>query len=321
MNHKIDNLLVHIGYHKTASTWLQQNLFSADNEIFESLSRGMAGKSSLAKKFIYDDENYLLSPFDNNESEIVNELESIIKSKKGFPKKIPVLSDERLSGNPHSSGFDAKKIALMIKRIFPRARILIVIREQKSLIFSTYFQYLSVGGTNSLEKYLTTKYDGKRPHFSPNHINYLPLIEEYYELFGNENVLVLPYEMFRDKPSLFMSKLGSLLKVEIKLDKDKFKEVVNKKRNKFFMYNLRALNAVNKSTSVNNYSIFSNRYSKKVANALFSIMGTLLPQRLDDLVKEKLDLKISKWTGTRFLKSNQELSKLIGTDLSKYGYH
>lgn len=321
MNHNIDNVLVHIGYHKTASSWLQQKLFSTESEIFESLSQGETGKSSLAKKFIYDDENYLLSPFDNNETEIVNELENITRSKKGFSSKIPVLSDERLSGNPHSGGFDAKKIAIMIKSIFPRARILIVIREQKSFIFSTYFQYLSVGGTNSLKKYLTTKYDGKRPHFSPNHINYLPLVKEYYESFGNENVLVLPYEMFRDQPSLFMSKLGNLLKVEISLDKNTFNEIVNKKRNKFLMYNLRALNAFRKSTSVNNYSMLSNRYTKKVANVIFSISGRVMPQRLDGLIKEKADRIIAKWVGSRYLKSNQEISKRIGIDLSKYGYY
>lgn len=321
MNHSIDSPLVHIGYHKTASTWLQKNLFGAENEIFESLTRGKTGKSSLAKKFIYDDERYLLSPFDDNIAGIESELESILKSKKDFQTKIPVLSDERLSGNPHSSGFDAKKIALMIKRVFPNGRILIVVREQKNLIFSTYFQYLSVGGTNSLETYLSTKYDGKRPHFSPNHINFLPLIKEYYDLFGNKNVLVLPYEMFRDKPTLFMSKIGNLLDVEINLSKDKFKVVVNKKRNQFLLYNLRVLNAFRKSTSINNYSAFSNRYTKKVSNSVFSLMGKVLPQRLDALVKGKLDLTIAKWADNRYHQSNKELSKLIGIDLSRYGYH
>jgi hypothetical protein len=321
MNHKFDKVLVHIGYHKSASSWLQQKLFSSESKIFISLSRKKTGTSSLAKKFIYDNEKYLLSPFDDNEAEILTELKSITENDNSFSLKIPVLSDERLSGNPHSGGFDSKKIAGMIKNIFPRAQILIVIREQKSIILSMYFQYLSVGGTNSLEKYLNTRYDGKRPHFSPNHINYLPLVKEYYASFGNENVLVLPYEMFRDQPSVFMSKLGNLLKVDIGLEKNVFNEYVNKKRNKYLAYYLRALNALRKSNSVNNYSVLSNRSTRKVANAIFSILGRVTPQRLDGLITKRAEKIIASWVGVRYSKSNKELSKLIGIDLSDYGYY
>ena len=197
MDQSMENLLIHIGYHKTATTWLQQKLFITESEVFEPMSMLRKGHSSLAKHFFYDDEQYLLSPFEYNEARIQKEIESIKGSNDKLILKIPVISHERLSGNPHSSGFDAKKIASMLKSTFPKAKILIIVREQKSFILSNYFQYLSIGGTCNLNKYLNTKYDGKRPFFSPNHIKYLPLITEYYNLYGKNNVLVLPYEMFK----------------------------------------------------------------------------------------------------------------------------
>ena len=97
-------------------------------------------------------------------------------------------------------------IAKRIKNKFPYAKILIVIREQTSWLLSNYFQYLSAGGTHNLKKYLNTKYDGKRPGFAPNHIEYHRLIKDYQSKFGSKNVLVLPYEIFdSDKVIFFIS--------------------------------------------------------------------------------------------------------------------
>ena len=80
--------------------------------------------------------------------------------------RVPVISYERLSGNPHAGRFDARTIADRIKAAFPKARIFCVIREQNDMILSTYFQYLKIGGTDSVRDYLTRSYDGRRPGFS-----------------------------------------------------------------------------------------------------------------------------------------------------------
>ncbi|NQZ67549.1 MAG: sulfotransferase domain-containing protein [Lentisphaeria bacterium] len=320
MDLNIDNLLIHIGYHKTATTWLQKKLFIAGNEVFEPLSKKNNGHSSLAKHFIYDDEKYLLSPFENNESRIQEELEIIISRKDKLKSKIPVMSHERLSGNPHSSGFDAKKIASMLKHTFPEAKILVVIREQKSFILSNYFEYLSIGGTNNLDKYLNTKYDGKRPFFSPAHIKYLPLITEYYNLYGKENVLVLPYEMFKSEPQLFIDKLGGILNLQISMHEDAFNKKIHM-RGKAISYYMRTLNLFRRSSSVNNYSSLSSDFTRKAVIAISIILSKILPSWVESALKDRLKLKISNWVGDRYVASNKELSKLIDINLSQYGYH
>ena len=320
MKKDLNNLLIHVGYHKTGTSWLQQKLFSSKSEYFKPVSSGVSGQSSLIKSFVYDEEGYLLSPFENNYERIYRDVESIIKNI-DFGSKIPIISHERFSGNPHSGGFDAKKIAKMLNVCFPNAKILIVIREQKSFIMSNYFQYLSIGGTYGLGRYLNTKYDGKRPFFMPNHINYTFLVKEYQELYGKKNVLILPYEMFKGEPELFFYKLGDFLNLEIKVNEKCLRSTVNKKKYKFSMYYLRFMNLFKSSASVNNYSFFCGRYSRFVVSGIFMVVDKVLPQKKEDFMSNRLKKKIRLWVGDRYVDSNRLLSQMIDIDLSKYGYY
>ncbi len=321
MNHNPSNLLIHIGYHKSASSWFQQKLFTTDSKVFEPFSLTDRGHSTLARYFIYDDEGYLLSPFEYNKMRIRKEVENIIKSKADFDSKIPVISHERLSGNPHSSGFDARKIALMLKSTFPQANILIVFREQKSFILSSYFEFLAQGGTCSLNKYLNTKYDGKRPFFSPHHIEYLSLISEYYNLYGKDRVIVLPWELFKTKPSVFINTIGKALNIDIGVDDKLFKIIVNEHKFKFAIYYLRILNNCREKSSLNNYSSLVMKYASGASKTLINTVGVLLPNRLNTILKERFKQQIEEWVGDRYVESNKQLSTLVGIDLSEYDYY
>lgn len=314
----LDKILIHIGFNKTASSWLQQKIFTSDSEFFDPLSRKTRGQSTLAELF-FSDGTYMLSPFDDNEENINNEIDHILNSRPAG-KKVFVLSHERLSGNPNSGGFDAKKIALMLKKTFPNGKVLILIREQKSFLVSYYFQYLGIGGTLSIQKYLTRPYDGKIPFFSPNHINYYPLIKEYYDLFGKDNVLVIPYELFSSSPGLFLDRLGRLLGINLEIELEAFSERINKKENLYLMYHLRYLNVFRKSSSVNNYSFLKNKFSKIIVDSLIRA-GYLLPASWDEKIKEYLYTEIAEIVGNRYIDSNKKVSQIIDVDLSEYGYY
>ena len=274
-----------------------------------------------AKDFFFNDGGYMLSPFDINEEKIKTELENILEDSKRYENKIPVISHERLSGNPHSGGFDAKKIAHMLKQTFSSAKILIMIREQKNFIFSNYFQYLSIGGTKSLEQYLSSRYDGRIPFFSPDHIRYIPLILEYYNLFGKDKVLVLPYEMFSNDPVIFLKRLNQFLNLDIQFEQSMFEQIYNKKSFHFSNYSLRVLNLFRQSSSVNNYSSWSNKYFQKAADGLVKVLGALTSSRLEAHFKHALQTEIATWVADRYLQSNKKLSQLIEIDLSQYGYY
>ena len=75
---------------------------------------------------------------------------------------VPVLSAERLSGNPHSGGYDSVQIAERLATAFPEGRVLIVIREQTEMLVSAYKQYVKVGGAGTLRQYATPSSDVPR---------------------------------------------------------------------------------------------------------------------------------------------------------------
>jgi hypothetical protein len=53
-----------------------------------------------------------------------------------------VITDERLSGNPQSGGYDSRELADKTPRTFPDSKMLIVVREQTAIIYSSYKQYV-----------------------------------------------------------------------------------------------------------------------------------------------------------------------------------
>jgi len=317
----VNNVLIHIGYHKTGTTWLQNELFVSGNSTFHPLSKNGHEVCSLAEHFIHDENRYLLNSFDSNEVVIKRELALLKEDYLSGDNPCFVMSHERLSGNPHSSGFDGSIIAKRIKNIFPNGKILIVIREQRSFILSNYFQYLSSGGNHGIEKYLTLKYDGKRPGFSPNHIDYYPLITHYRELFGKENILILPYELFKKDGSAFISTLSRFVGKKIVVDEARFNTYWNKKEAPFLNYRLRCLNLLKTSSSLNNYSILSNSTSRGFAKLITSLLTPLIPDQFNKNVRKTLSASIDKSIIGRFEESNKRVAELIKMDLKEYGYY
>ena len=308
------NPLIHVGFHKTGTTWLQKTLFSPKSKTFIPLAPNGKPKY-IGNYFFADREGNLLSPFQSNKQAILNEVETTLRGL-DLQGKIPVISNERLSGNPHSGCFDSKLIADRIKECFPEAKIFCVIREQKSMVLSTYFQYLKIGGTDSLKAYLTRKYDERRPGFSLESLKYSDLISYYYRMFSKKNVLILPYEMLNRKPTDFLKHIGSF--VSVKIDENLFNPEVK--------YNIRvenpitqrfpALNLFCRKSSVNAYSPLS----FPILSKLFQATGKLFSGKNRSHI-ENVTQQIEQIIGNRYKGDNRELSELIGMDLSEYGYH
>ena len=317
----MSKLLIHIGYHKTGTKWLQKELFVPENNVFEPIDNINGGPSRLANLLIVGEDGYMLSPFESSIKNVRRRiLHCIALKKRLLNDKTFVMSSERLSGNPHHGGFDSKVIASRLKACFPQAQILIVIREQKSFLMSNYFQYLSRGGTQSIKKYLNTMYDRRQPMFSPHYIDYFPLISEYYKLFDKRNVKVLPYEMFKTEPVKFIDEIGDFVGEKIQIDKDRFQKYHNRKYGKYVMYYFRFLNYFIYKNTFNKFSIFHNRIFASLARFLKSVLMVVIPQRSDLIITDKISEYIRSWENNRYSESNRKVSELIEIDLSKYGY-
>lgn len=309
MEKSSNNFLIHIGYHKCASTWLQQCMFREDDQL------DLLPKAEVSKALVVDDEDRLLSPFDMNSTALRDQ----INAKFNMNHQLRVLSNERLSGNPHAGGFDSKTIAERIAFNFSKAKVLIIIREQKSWTFSNFFQYLSVGGFRSIKNYLSPPYDGKIPSFSPNHVMYHHLIEHYRNVMGPKNVLVLPYELLVEDETSFSNEIYSFVGLQ---HREPEKKTIrrNVTKNLFVCYYTRYLNLFTVSSSINNYSFLYSRITSLPFKIFIKILKLGTIKVLDSWVKKRIEQVITDWMQSKYRQSNSLTQKYVDFDLRKYGY-
>lgn len=196
------SIVIHIGYHKSGSTYLQKSVFPylPVNYIF------LAGYKRHVLNLVESQKHF-------DKKYLVNWADSEIDRKYKHNKHgVTIISHEELSGHPHGHRrVDPFATARNLKHAFPNAKILITIRNQLDYLLSIYTYRVAIKGqeSRSLEKFLGE--EGKLGLFSK--LEYDKLAEYYTSLFGGENILVLPLEMLRTKPQIFHNELADFLKV------------------------------------------------------------------------------------------------------------
>lgn len=195
--------IVHIGYHKTATTWFQQQLWP------RLASHDFIPRKTAQQAFLHPPGMH----FDRDEAVGVLDLP-------GRSRPV-VVSEENLSGYIHNGGLHgliAPEMARRIHSVLPDARIVIFIRNQRDVVRASYCQYVSGGGTYSLRRYLATHAGArgaltrpyKAPAFEWEHFEFDRLVGYYDQLFGAENVHVYPYEALREGPGFLQRMAGDL---------------------------------------------------------------------------------------------------------------
>jgi hypothetical protein len=300
-------ILIHIGYHKTATTWLQRNLWNNSECGFQVYLNRKEFKENFIRKHSLD--------FDAEEFKKHYEDKTLDQS-----NTIEVISDERLSGSPHTGGHDSKEMADRLYASFPEAKILIVIREQTDMIASSYFQYLKAGGASSLEDYMNPPLKARAvPMFDLGYFDYSKLINYYQNLFGNERVLVLLYEEFRDAPKSFCSKIYKFLDLKENLEGLDFRKVVNKKLSLIFAFFIRHINKFFTKTRLNPIAIEAN-FMTKIFTSLSFFIDRFIPDKVHKKLEKAFREKIKKKITGLYTESNQKLNSKLGLEMEKYGY-
>ena len=191
--------IVHIGYHKTATTWFQGQVWPAATS-HDYIPRAVTQRALLSPPGMH---------FDADEAGAVLALAE---------RDRPVLlSEENLSGYPHNGGMHGligPEMARRVHAVLPDAQIVIFVRNQREIVRATYAQYVSGGGNWSLRRYLGGKAGRhgaltrayKAPAFEWEHFAFDRLIAHYDALFGAESVHIYPYEWLRE-PEAFLIRL------------------------------------------------------------------------------------------------------------------
>jgi len=308
------NILLHVGYHKTGTTWLQRYLFNNNDYGFV---------SSMSIKDMMDViifPNELDFSVEACRREIDQRLMQI-----GSKDLIPVFSTERFSGHPHSGGYDSKYLADRLNALFPKAKVLICLREQKKVILSCYNQYIKKGGAVSISAYLHVLDRKRVPLFDFQHFMYHRLVRYYQTVFGRDKVLVLPYELFVKDGSDYVARIIEFATGR-PCESDPGSLPINKMTNRsvtgFELVMRRLMNfTMGTRNSINQFSVFP--LNHKRTDFIFEQIQKLnpvIPAFINKSILAKMENIVSETVGTRYCESNRITSELINFDLAIFGY-
>ena len=308
------SVLVHIGYHKSGSGWLRRLFFSNPASGF-----GWVGKKARnhpvrrlvgARPFEFDG-----AAFREEFAPLLRHIEN--------DALFPVVSFERFSGNPFSGGYDSKEIANRLAEVFPGARILVVIREQRSMIVSTYKQYVREGGALPPRNFIKppTSKSMRVPWFDLRHFEYHHLLSYYRQLFGSDRVLALTFEQFAANPVAFVQEIAQFAGRPLGADALRslpFEERSNRSPPAPAIELRRWLNKLGVRSELNPAPIFTSKAVKRLGIEVQRT--TLVPRALAARGDAKLRETVAATIGDRYVESNRISAELTGTDLASLGW-
>jgi Sulfotransferase family len=307
--------LLHVGYHKTASTWLQQMVFR----------RAAAGCALVADVARVND--LLVHPnsldWDASEARAALEPEIAAAEERAL---VPVVSSERLSGSPHTGGYDTRTLADRLHAAWPDARVLVVVREQRALIRSVYLQYIRQGGVLPLRAYLEPPRALYRvPTFDPRHFDYDRFVGCYRERFGAERVHVVPYELLRKDPPAFVAEVLAAAGVWATPDLAAlpYDRRSNPSLSAASAAVRRQLNRLVAARRPRNPGVLVRipaAADHRVWDPVLRALDAVVPESVEARAERRLRNGIAAWAGDRYGASNRRLAERLGLDLAAYGY-
>lgn len=313
----MSSVLVHIGYHKAASTWLQRELF-VDRTGYRWL--GKRPRSHPVRRLVRD------RPLEFDGVDVRRAFDRLIVDAEQAGA-VPVVSFERLSGHPFSGGFDVDLIGERLAQVFPDARVLIVVREQRAMIVSTYKQYVQVGGAAPLRQFLEPPVGRslRVPLFDWRYFEYDHLVRHYHRLFGEEHVLTLPYELFARDGRAFVKRIADLGGRSIPgdvIETLRYRRRSNRARSALTIAAVRRLNRFTEHTELNPAPVGEWRSAARLSDWLqrTEALDTGLTKSLEARSQENLRRAVDEWASDRYADSNRRLADLIGVDLAANGW-
>ena len=218
-------IILHVGLHKTGTTFLQERVFPAlpGVRFVHPYHRERPGDGPI--------ERYLLELFFRNAAGIdVDAHRRRIHAWLAEVEEPTVLvSSEAIvgwAGENHSNiAFNSEYLS----RVFPVAKIWLVVRRQDQWVESAYSQLLKAGWSTTVERFLNYhRGDGRGdgyfdryniglyngPNVDARDLDWLAFDSHYRERWGQDAVLTLPFELFRADPRDFLQRFYDFAELE-----------------------------------------------------------------------------------------------------------
>ena len=340
MNSKVDRYIFHVGFPKTGSSFLQKKIFpiifNGENGIY----------------YINDMPDIIKNNILNNNINSYKETHEniIIESNKNGLNYF--ISFESLVGDVFNNFYNHNQIKELIKGMSDYdSKIIMVIRKQDNLIESLYVQYIKEGGYKKFDKF--SNYNNGEfgslkniSHFGINidikTFNYLDFYNSYKETFGEENVLVLPYELLEENPKKTIELIYTFINGKKDCEKTfqdiDFSQKVNKSYSKASLKIARILNrlVVKENNGIGfiiEQPLSKFLYKRKADNIIYRLLYNIsirisirwFLQNIIDRIFYKKANPVSLDQRGKILNvhsvSNKELDKILKLNLNKYGYY
>jgi len=319
-------VFIHIGYPKTATTTLQEYLFPNHRELIYLRPDGK--NLPFFNDIVFSRESYVK----NNLSYYEKELKIRLKN----DKSKYIYSEESLTSFGMYFRFypvlytwtiDPNTIARKLKTIFgdsgvfKKQKIIITIREQKSIIKSMYAQVYNMvfkrfRQTSSFERFLKYSFENK-DQFILDTIDYNSVIKTYEELFGKENICILVFEELKQDKASFIKKLTDFMDID-------YNEAIRLMENKHT--NKRSSSSGVYQSDERRITEILGYYKAKLGIRSLGLANSWIFKLLDKIYipGKKLKIEISKEYEERinelYKRGNSELSKRYDLNLKKWGY-
>lgn len=337
------DVVIHVGLPKTGSTFLQQKIFPHTYKYEFYTTNKQRWPSELNWIYGINHPSIVSKTINTNrldkikvEGMSVKKWVDLGRDYYESIKKPLLLSSEGLCGVSWNPLINSDVIMHMLKQIFENIKVILIIRRQDKFCESIYKQIIYK--ENRFRKYISifdmysdikgkslndhnircSNKDLQQTFPKITDLNWHRLISNYQCKIGTDNVLSLPFEMLESEPKRFISRISDFIEEDIKPSDENWN------------------NRVNASKETPYYSPISNK------SLFWEIIKTSrsrkLPQLTDRLkvMMERLGKQNKKCAAHKYVSlsreekalilenvktSNEKLSKLLNTDLRKFGYH
>ena len=305
-----DRVTLHVGFAHSATTSLQADFFPARDDLYyPGLPYAEAGGFFSYLKYT---EDHILDP-----DLMLRLCRDCVYGAPGRRDRPVVVSDETLTEPAevyyHAHVLPGPQVAARLKRYFPTARVGFTTRRQPDYVASMYFNikrnhaFLAGMPVPPFDEWWhgTMRTQARGPYLL--NLDYAPLVRVYAELFGRENVLVLPLEELTSRgPRAYLGRLCDFLGVPLRdADLDRFQRPRNGRMSVVEALAAELLAARHHAAPVR--EALSNE-------ALAGLAGQAAPTRLD--LSSEVAAEIHSLTAP----GNRWLAETFGLPLGEWGY-
>lgn len=337
--------IIHIGPHRCGGTFLKRRIFPNIEGVYDVHHKD------------YDTISFILNAMEENPlfldfSEIKKE---IFQRFKNVGESIILITESDFFGSYfgmasaeffYSKQFcDSKYNAAFLHSIFPGAKIFLTPRRQDKWIESYYRHNLRAFNTVTMKEFINPQFHktlgqysarSLKPCSDTKTLDWAVYVENYYRIFGKENVLVLPYEMMINEFEEFLRRMYEFMGVN-PFDPGK----VQTEKRSYSKFSCKLAFLLNRfvHTRKNPFGIIPDRpfvhflMKNRDRSAIFGILLRIsvrisLPWLLSNVI-DKIHYTDPDLLGAaqrkeilNFYKApNEKYAELIGMDLRKYGYY